>query len=533
MRIHREKWQQRYPHQRVFKPNWRILLALIVALQAIFHPFLNQSAVVQAEENKRVTIKTRETLANHWRFSRWNDSVTVCDIYVTHDNYPSGDDILAYCGEKIYLTWLSTPACEDALFGRDASLCDGIYIGYLGKNLYEVKETVELPQVKIRVETVNCEPGGWCNERVIMKFIGEEPLADHKIIKMHVRIGATEKKCDAADCELRMPITNDQGVEVEYWAISDFGDESEHATFRLRNVPDKDETYRFDLIGAGIDSRTPAGSELWNLFPILNHPAGIVFERPFSIDNLRTKNRFLYLAGKLILSGVVDGRTCSGFGLLDNNTANPCGERLASSKVLEWQNQYDQDIFTASIKNNIPARLLKGIIAQETQFWPHPASPQEFGLGRITENGADMLLNWNIPVYLEDCLSLYSAENCSAGYSNLDPSEQSMLRGLVISDVGTDKELDLLAATLFSSSKQVNQMVKNITGKPVSEVSTYEDMWLITVANYHGGSGCVGTAMQTAWANGDDMLWEYIYPNLLGDCMGAAGYVESVLQLAK
>jgi hypothetical protein len=76
-------------------------------------------------------------------------------------------------------------------------------------------------------------------------------------------------------------------------------------------------------------------------------------------------------------------------------------------------------------------------------------------------------------------------------------------------------------------------MVKNITVKPVSEVSTYEDMWLISVANYHGGSGCVGTAMQTAWANGDNMLWELIYPNLLGDCMGAAGYVESVLQLAR
>jgi hypothetical protein len=533
MRNHSEKWQQRYPKQRLFNTNWRILLALLLALLVFLQPFLNLSGNVYADTSKRVAIKSHETLANHWRFSRGNDGVTVCDIYVAHDNYPSGDDILTNCGEEVYLKWLSTPPCEEALFGRDASLCEGVYIGYLGKNIHIVKESVELPQVKIRVETINCDPGTWCKERVVMRFIGEEPLADHRITNMHVRIGSTEKKCDADSCELRMPITNEQGVDVEYWAVSDFGDESDHATFRLRNVPDKNENYRFDLLGAGIEARIPAGTELWSLFPVLNHPDGMVFEQPVSIDNLNTKNRLLYLAGKLILSGIVDGRTCSGFGLLDNNTANPCGERLASSTVLDWQNQYNQAIFSASIEYKVPARVLKGIIAQETQFWPHPASSQEFGLGRITENGADMLLNWNIPVYLEDCLSLYSVEKCSAGYSNLDPTEQSMLRGLVISDVGTDKELDLLAATLYASAQQVNQMVKNITVKPVSEVSTYEDMWLISVANYHGGSGCVGTAMQTAWANGDNMLWELIYPNLLGDCMGAAGYVESVLQLAR
>ncbi len=115
----------------------------------------------------------------------------------------------------------------------------------------------------------------------------------------------------------------------------------------------------------------------------------------------------------------------------------------------------------------------------------------------------------------------------------MNPGNQSLLRGLVLKDVGTEQEMNLLAATLLASSFQVDQMVKNVTGLPVSEVSTYEEMWKLSIANYHAGSGCVGTAMQTAWDNGDDMVWEKVYPNLLGGCMGAVEYVESVFSLAK
>lgn len=529
-----KKWQQRYPKQRITINKWRTLLALIFSLSFTLQPFWINSYSVFAEDYKRLAFEDRLTMANHWRFSRWRDGIKVCDIYVTHTNYPSEQEIRSYCGDEILLTWRETPACNEALLGQDASECEGVYIGYLGKSIQLVKELVELPEVKLSVEMLNCVPGSWCDERLIMRFNGEEPLSDHNVISMHVKIGSTEKKCDESFCDLRMPITYDQGVEVEFWATSDFGDESEHIIFTLRNVPDenKNDMFRVDVIGAGIEGGAPVGSEEWHLFPILNHPDGYLFEQPISPGELKTNNRFLYLAGKLILTGKVDGSTCSGFGLVDNNTANPCGERLAQDKVEEWQNQYDEQILTSSMEFTVPARLLKGIIAQETQFWPHPVSPIEFGLGRITENGADMLLNWNTPIFLEKCNTLISVETCAAGYSNLDPEDQSLLRGLVISEVGTEQEIALLAATFEASSTQVAQMVKNITQLPINEVSTYEEMWRISVANYHAGSGCVGTAMEAAWANGDNMYWDAIYPNLLGDCMGAVDYVESVYDLA-
>ena len=58
-------------------------------------------------------------------------------------------------------------------------------------------------------------------------------------------------------------------------------------------------------------------------------------------------------------------------------------------------------------------------------------------------------------------------------------------------------------------------------------------MWKISVANYHSGSGCVGTAMKTAWVEGNNMMWDLISPNLLGDCKGAINYVETVYDLAE
>ncbi len=514
---------------------WRCFGAQLLALLMAFLSFFTVPGIVHAEEEKRVVVESHETMANHWQLSWWSNGEAVCDMYVAHDKQPSPQEILDNCGYENYLNWTTTPPCQAAVDGGDLSLCRGMFIGYRGKDQHMVKELVELPQASIRVEAVNCDPWGWCGDRAVMNFIGEEPLKDHRITGVHVRIGSSEKTCDQTSCEFRMPVTDENGVWVEYWATSDFGDESEHATFLLRNVPDENQNdlYRLDVLGAGWDAGAPAGAALWEVLPALDSPEASALEQPLSAGYLTTTNRYLYLAGHLIQSGVVDGSTCSGYGLLENRTANPCGEKLAAEKVLEWQNQYDQQIYEAALKHNVPARLLKAIIAQETQFWPYPVAPYELGLGRITENGADMLLTWNIADYLQVCLSVFTEDRCSAGYPNLYPAEQSMLRGIMLSEVGTDQEMDLLASTLLASARQANQLIKNTTGQPVSAVATYEEMWKLTVANYHGGSGCVGTAMQTAWDNGQDMTWDKISPNLLGDCQGAAGYVESVFALAK
>jgi hypothetical protein len=527
--------QRSSQNQRSLDARWGFFGTLLLALLTAVPLLVAISGEVYANEDKRVTVESRMMLANHWRLSLWSDGSTMCDIYIAHEGQPTKQEIIDSCGSEVYQNWSSTPSCNAAADGGDISLCQGMFIGYRGKEEHLVNVLVELPRAKVRVETVNCDPWSWCGDRTLMKFTGEEPLQGYHITSVHVRIGSTEKKCDQVTCELRMPITDANGVWVEYWAVSDYGDESERAFFLLRNVPDENsaDLYRLDVLGADLDTEAPAGVVLWNVLPSLDHPDAPALEQPLSAGYLATTNRYLYLAGHLIQSGMVDGTGCSGYGLLQNRTANPCGEKLAAEKVLEWQNRYDQQIYTAALKYNVPARLLKGIIAQETQFWPYPVAPFEHGLGRITENGADMLLTWNIPIYLEACLSLYSDDRCSSGYSSLDPAEQAMLRGKVLSAVGTERELDLLGATLLASAQQTNQMIKNTTGQPVSAMTTYEEMWKLTVANYHAGSGCVGTAMQTTYDYESDMTWDGISQNLLGDCQGAIGYVEAVFTLAK
>lgn len=531
-----KKFKSVQPHDRssqyFLNKRWKSFCAV---LMVILLPCIKIAGTVYAEGEKRFTVESHEAMANHWQISRWSDGAPVCDLYVALDKQPTDQEILGNCGYETYQSWVSTPSCQAAAEGGDVRSCEGLFIGYQGKERHMVKELVELPKAEVEVEAVNCNPWGWCGERAVLNFIGKEPLVDHRITSVHVQIGASEKSCSAADCKLRMPITDEKGVLVEYWAASDFGDESEHAFFLLRNVPDESQSdlYKFDVLGSSWDAEAPAGSALWNVFPELNAPDAAVLEQPLSAGYLTSTNRYIYLAGHLIQSGIVDGSSCSGFGLLENRSANPCGEKLAADAMLEWQNQYDAQIYAAAQKYNVPARLLKGIIAQETQFWPYPDASTEMGLGRITENGADMLLTWNTPKYLEVCRSVYSEERCMVGYPSLLPSEQAMLRGWVLSEVGTDQELDLLAATLLASANQTRQLILNTTGQPVADVTTYEEMWRLTVANYHSGSGCMGTAMQATWDHQQDMTLDTIALNLLGDCQGAAGYVESVFSLAK
>jgi hypothetical protein len=239
----------------------------------------------------------------------------------------------------------------------------------------------------------------------------------------------------------------------------------------------------------------------------------------------------------LIKSGYVDAKSCPWGGLTETGAANPCGEKAAADRVLEWQNKSDKQIYTAALKYNVPARVVKGIIAQESQFWHVSNSPYELGLGMVTENGVDMLLLWNPEYFLAICQPLYQEARCSKGYSYLLAEEKTMLRRILLDKVGTDEEIDLLAAILLASATQTNQLVKNTTLNSVSEGVSFEDMWKISIGNYYSGSGCLGTAMQTIMKNTSPekstINWEAITDQLSGDCLLAKDYVNKVFELSQ
>jgi len=87
-------------------------------------------------------------------------------------------------------------------------------------------------------------------------------------------------------------------------------------------------------------------------------------------------------------------------GLNADGSPNGCGVALSEPAVIEWQNQFNEAIIDAARALRLPPRLLKVVIAVESQFWPGSDWEKgEVGLGQMTEAGADMLLTWRPGVY--------------------------------------------------------------------------------------------------------------------------------------
>ena len=59
---------------------------------------------------------------------------------------------------------------------------------------------------------------------------------------------------------------------------------------------------------------------------------------------------------------------------------------------------------------------MKNLFAQESQFWPGMFRvPYEFGLGQITDQGADAIFMWNPVFFQQFCPLVLVAECLCAG----------------------------------------------------------------------------------------------------------------------
>lgn len=134
--------------------------------------------------------------------------------------------------------------------------------------------------------------------------------------------------------------------------------------------------------------------------PLLLTGFGLL-EQPASQDDLATSIDYRLLAGRLLWFGIIRA-DCDGWSGVDpvNGAATDCGMRSARQATIRWQNTYDPDILAASRAYNVPARLLKALIAAETQFWPlWTGEDGERGLTQITDGAADMVMLYTQPGY--------------------------------------------------------------------------------------------------------------------------------------
>lgn len=279
---------------------------------------------------------------------------------------------------------------------------------------------------------------------------------------------------------------------------------------------------------------------------------------PYQINTRKTLH---YLATQLLLTGIVDASDCPAGGLsigLDWPTA--CGLERAASEMIEWQNQYDDYIWLVSRDDGIPPKILKTLIEVESQFWPGNQRfyLDEYGLGQVSQLGMDVLLRRDPALYLKFCSLVLS--NCTTPYVSLEPTQQAMIRGAVLSsmnavcptcpnglDLNKAKESVLLIGKLLEANCQQVEAILDevIVPDPDADAATataavatvaaggstggttYEDLWRFTLSSYHNGSSCLRDAIQTVRRAHLPITWENVGPELT--CRGGSDYVDGFM----
>ncbi len=491
-----------------------------------------------------------------WWLLQWSDNSLLCHVYIDHEGWPTADEVLTDCGGTIYKQWINTQACSGLGEGDiPPSGCVGLYLFFIGSSPAEKTIEVDLPPSQVYVTLSGCipiPPENLCQTIPSLHFEGEEPLPNEQITAIHVKLDGVETDCQGSTCDIPIHPTRVSGTTVEFWADSSFGDSSLTFTAMVRvidsGVPASPTSggWYVDVISDQWQGNELATcSQVWQAFP----PVGGVpdwLSTPEDAAFLATEQPYSYLAGRLIAQRAVDASTCPSGGLLSNGYADNCGMDLAMPEVVIWQNQFDDQIMQVATEVKVPAQLLKNLFAQESQFWPGVfKQPKEFGLGQITDNGADALLLWNPSFFNQFCPLVLDQATCSIGYLKLDAENQAILRGALATSADADCEscefgidltsisssINLVAHTLLANCEQVAQIVYNATHIIAGNISSYEELWKFTIADYHVGSGCLSYAMYTAYAAKATMDWEHVSTYLTQPCESVIPYVTQVISI--
>ena len=487
--------------------------------------------------------------AYEWWMATWNKNQVVCSIIVDHEGSPTLGEIYGNCDPDVYETFKDQKPCDLVGDKRD---CEGYYVYLVDQQQAQREISVTLPPPEVWLSLKGCDDvrssgTNICETAPILVLQGEEPLPNEHVIGIEGTMDGQSFSCDPT-CELQLDVTDDNGVKLQFWAYSSYGDSSPAYTGQVRvarvqaDNPDQSSWYADVLSSQWKGTRISTCSDTWNSFPPVGGPPEWL-SSPEDPGDLSSDIPYNYLSANLILQGAVDVSTCTDGGLTANGGANECGQESARPSVDDWQNQFDSLILNTAQNTGVPARLLKNLFARESQFWPgvYKASP-DAGLGQLTENGADTTLLWNPSFYNQYCSLVLSSETCSKGYLHLKPKEQQLLRESLVSSVNANCDhcalgidlsranfsVDVFAHTLLASCEQTGQVVYDEVRQSPGDVASYEDLWKFTLVNYNAGPGCLSLALDEAWTNEHDLSWEAVSSHFTEVCAPTKDYVNDI-----
>lgn len=470
-----------------------------------------------------------------------------CEVITDHEGLPTPGDIFVDCGESLYEKWIKQKPCQEV----NANLCTGLYLQLVGTRPAQKEVSTALPPPIVQVTLENCEPvytssTSICEFEPILVLTGVEPLSDYQILSIEGLYDGQPFICDAI-CRLQLPVTDEDGSVIQFWANSSYGDSSEmfNALVRvaLADTGDPDRLFWYVDVLSSQWVGVPIAScvEAWGALPPVGGPPEWL-STPTQSEALGTSVSYTYLAAQLIRAGAVDVSSCPDGGLLPDQTASPCGMTAAREAITAWQNQFDDIILSVAKDTGVPAHLLKNMFAIESQFWPGRSLRNDIGLGQLTEKGADTALLWNPPFFRQFCPLVMDAAECSKGYLHLSDEQQKYVRLTLIEAVNATCEacplqidleranfsIGVFAHTMLANCEQAGQLVKNTTGGMAGSAASYEDLWKFTLVNYNAGPGCLGNALDATLGADLDLTWENVSANLEPACQGAVSYVNDI-----
>lgn len=531
------------------------LLKVLIILLCLTITLIQVNFIAFAEdEGRQTTIIVSYTEFEWWLIS-WIDNQIQCQIFVDHEGLPTNSEVFNACGEDLFDEWQDTPSCDSIEKGdENISECKGFYLHLVSSQQKEREVTIELPQAQVWISLEGCTPippENRCDLLPTLFFSGEEPLPNEEITAIHGIYDGEPFSCEEESCLLPLNATPLEGVTVEFWADSSFGDISERFTAQVRVIDSGAQTapsgggWFVDILSSQWRGAEPSNcTQTWDTFPPIGGSTDWLAS-PDQTELLASNDALYYLAGRLIFQGLVDSSECPSAGLLPNGYANACGLKSAQAEVEQWQNQFDARIIETSQEIGVPGQLLKNLFAQESQFWPGVFRvPYEFGLGQITDSGADTIFLWNSSFFEQFCPLVLANETCQEGYLHIKAEDQALLRGALalqakadchVCPIGVDltnvdESISLFANTLQANCEQVAQIIFTATNESAGSVSDFENLWRFTIANYHAGPGCLSYAIHKTWSYNKDLTWENVLEYLTEPCQGVIPYVDKITE---
>jgi hypothetical protein len=527
-----------------------IFCILGVLLGAFIQPGEN---VLAQDDSTRTTTITVPYTEYEWWLTDWQSNEILCQVLVDHDGIPTVSEVATSCGQDLADQWVATPPCKvSSEDDKTVEQCTGLYLYFVSSQPKERETIVELPPPVVWLDLEGCTPSPPDNRCLVMPtlvFTGDEPLPNEKILDIQGTFDGEPFSCPDQICKIPLRVTPVEGSIIEFWADSSYGDSSQHFTAQVRvldtgvSPQPSGSGWYVDVISTqwrGAPLSTCAS--IWDAFPPIGTPPAWL-STPDSFELLASDEPYYYLAGRLISQGLVDGSSCQSGGLLPNGYADTCGLEIARPIVQEWQNQFDNRIIEVANETSVPAQLMKNLFAQESQFWPGIFKvPYEFGLGQITDKGVDSIFLWNPDFFQQFCPLVLAEDACAGGYLSLDPKSQGILRGALAlqakaecSDCPSGIDLtnvhftvSLFANTLQANCAQISRTIYTATNLSAGSISTYEDLWRYTIANYHAGPGCVSYAIHQAWQATGELTWTQVSANFTEPCQGVVPYVDQI-----